>query len=104
MHYLGLTVFSLIVLFWFAQCVNAALSSWELPRLKNFKPAADADCPAVSILFAARDEAEKLPLTLETLRNIDYPQLEIVAANDRSSDRTAHILSDAAEADPRLAV
>jgi glycosyltransferase involved in cell wall biosynthesis len=104
MHYLGLTVFSLIALFWFGQCVNAALSSWELPRLKNFKPAADADCPAVSILFAARDEAEKLPLALETLRNIDYPQLEIVAANDRSSDRTAQILSDAAEADPRLAV
>ena len=104
MHYLGLTVFLLIVLFWFGQCVNAALSSWELPRLKNFKPAADADCPKVSILFAARDEAQKLPPALETLRNIDYPRLEIVAANDRSSDRTAQILSDAAELDPRLAV
>ena len=104
MHYLGLTVFSLIVLFWFGQCVNAALSSRELPRLKHFKPAADIDCPSVSILFAARDEAEKLPLALETQRKIDYPQLEIVAANDRSGDGTAQILNDAAKVDPRLSV
>jgi glycosyltransferase involved in cell wall biosynthesis len=104
MHYLGLTVFSLIALFWFGQCVNAALSARELPRLKNFKPAADADCPAVSILFAARDEAEKLPAALETLRKIDYPQLETIAVNDRSSDGTAQILSDAARRDRRLAM
>jgi hypothetical protein len=104
MHYLGLTVFSLIVLFWLGQCVNAALSALELPRLRDFDPAVDADCPAVSILFAARDEAEKLPLALETLRNIDYPRLEIVAANDRSSDGTAQILREAAGVDPRLSV
>jgi len=104
MHYLGLTVFSLIVLFWFGQCVNAALSSWELPRLKNFKSAAYVDCASISILFAARDEADKLPLALETIRKIDYPRLEIVAANDRSSDGTAQILKDAAKVDPRLSV
>ncbi len=104
MDYLGLTVFSLIVLFWFGQCVNAALSSRELPRLKDFKPAANIDCQSVSILFAARDEAEKLPLALETLRKIDYPLLEIVAANDRSGDGTAQILNDAAKVDPRLSV
>jgi len=104
MHYLGLTVFSLIVLFWLGQCGNAALSARELPRLKDFDPAVDADCPTVSILFAARDEAEKLPLALETLRNIDYPRLEIVAANDRSSDGTAQILREAAGVDPRLRV
>jgi glycosyltransferase involved in cell wall biosynthesis len=104
MHYLGLTVFSLIVLFWFGQCVNAAISARELPRLKEFEAAADTDCPTVSILFAARDEAEKLPTALETLRQIDYPQLEIIAVNDRSSDGTARILQDAAQRDPRLKI
>lgn len=104
MHYLGLSVFLLIVFFWFGQCVNAALSAWELPRLKNFEPAADANCPAISLIFAARDEAEKLPTALETMRTIDYPRLEIVAANDRSTDGTAQILSDAAKTDPRLVV
>ena len=51
-------------------------------------------------LFAARDEEEKLPQALETLRQIDYPALEIVAVNDRSTDSTAQILSDAASARP----
>ena len=104
MHYLGLTVFLLIALFWFGQCVDAALSARDLPRLKDFEPAADVDCPTISLLFAARDEAEKLPAALETVRTIDYPQLEIVATNDRSTDGTAQILSGAAKADPRLAV
>ena len=104
MHYLGLTVFLLIALFWFGQCVDAALSARDLPRLKDFEPAADVDCPTISLLFAARDEAEKLPAALETVRTIDYPQLEVVATNDRSTDGTAQILSGAAKADPRLTV
>ena len=104
MHYLGLTVFLLIALFWFGQCVDAALSARDLPRLKDFEPAADVDCPTISLLFAARDEAEKLPAALETVRTIDYPQLEIVATNDRSTDGTAQILSGAAKADLRLTV
>jgi glycosyltransferase involved in cell wall biosynthesis len=58
----------------------------------------------VTILFAARDEEEKLPQALETLRQIDYPALEILAANDRSSDGTKKILNDAAQRDSRLKV
>jgi hypothetical protein len=104
MHYLGLTVFLIIVIFWLGQCVNAALSARELPRLNNFAPAVDAECPSISLLFAARDEEEKLPIALASLRRIDYPQLEIVAVNDRSTDGTAQILSDAARRDPRLKV
>jgi glycosyltransferase involved in cell wall biosynthesis len=76
----------------------------RLPWLKDFPPAADADCPRVSILFAARDEEEKLPAALATLASLDYPHLEIIAVDDRSEDATGRILDDFAAAHARLRV
>jgi hypothetical protein len=104
MHVLGLLFFGLIALFWIGHGLRVAVGALQLPWLKNYLPANSADCPRVSVLFAARDEEEKLPLALETLLNIDYPGLEIVAANDRSTDGTAKILSAAARRNPRLKV
>ena len=71
---------------------------------EDYTAAEDGDCPRVSLLFAARDEARKTGGGLSTLRQIDYPALEIVAANDRSNDGTGKILRAAAGRDPRLKV
>ncbi len=46
------------------------------------------------MIFAARDEEEKLPAALATLAAIDYPNLEIIAVNDRSQDGTGRILEE----------
>jgi glycosyltransferase involved in cell wall biosynthesis len=62
--------------------------------MKDFAPAGNDDCPRISLLFAARDEEEKLPAALATLAKIDYPRLEIVAVDDRSEDATGRILDD----------
>lgn len=102
MHSLALIFFGMIAIFWLGHGLRAALGALALPWLKDYFPASNGDSPRVSVLFAARDEEEKLALALETLRQIDYPQLEIVAANDRSSDGTAKIFSEAARRDPRL--
>jgi glycosyltransferase involved in cell wall biosynthesis len=64
----------------------------RLVWLKNFAPSTDAECPGISIIFAARDEEEKLPRALATLMEIDYPNLEVVAVDDRSRDSTGRIL------------
>jgi glycosyltransferase involved in cell wall biosynthesis len=56
------------------------------------------------MLFAARDEEEKLPAALGTLMEIDYPNLEIVAVDDRSNDATGRILDEFAGTHPRLRV
>jgi glycosyltransferase involved in cell wall biosynthesis len=84
--------------------LRVALNALRLPWLKDYVAADYAGCPSVSLMFAARDEEEKLPLALETLRQIDYPKLEVIAVNDRSSDRTTEILKEAAGRDPRLKV
>jgi glycosyltransferase involved in cell wall biosynthesis len=72
--------------------------------VKDFSCAPDADCPSISLLFAARDEEEKLPAALASLAAIDYPHLEIIAVDDRSTDATARILDDFAAAHPRFRV
>jgi glycosyltransferase involved in cell wall biosynthesis len=104
MRITGLVFFGIIAFFWIAHGLRVALGALTLPWLKDFAAAGDGECPRVTLLFAARDEEEKLPQALGTLQQIDYPTLEIVAANDRSTDNTQKILSDAARRDSRLKV
>ena len=49
--------------------------------------------PSVSIVIAARDEAESLGETLDRLSRVKYPHLQIVVVNDRSGDGTGQIAS-----------
>lgn len=76
----------------------------RLPRLVDVLPAPDSGCPQISVLFAARDEAEKLPAALGTLLNQDYPDFDVVAVDDRSRDATPRILDTLAATNKRLKV
>jgi glycosyltransferase involved in cell wall biosynthesis len=96
--------FGLIAFLWVTYGLKVAYGATRLPWLKDFAPAADADCPKLSIVFAARDEQEKLPAALATLVAIDYPKLEIIAVDDRSQDATGRILDDFAAKHPQLKV
>jgi glycosyltransferase involved in cell wall biosynthesis len=104
MHVIGLVVSGLIALFWLTHGLRVAYGAIRLPWVKDFARAADDDCPPISILFAARDEEEKLPAALATLMEIDYPNLEVIAVDDRSQDATGRILDEFAAAHPRLHV
>jgi hypothetical protein len=73
-----------------------------MPLLSKVAPAPNDECPTVSVLFAARDEADKLPGALKTFLTLDYPNYEVVAVNDRSEDRTEEILESAARTNARL--
>ena len=76
----------------------------RLPWLSDVTPFASQDAPFVSIIFAARDEAEKLPAAIETLLAQDYPSFEVVAVNDRSTDQTPAILHESARMSRNLIV
>ena len=92
----------IVALFWVLNAIDVAIGSRKIPTLRDIAPLDDADCPPVSILFAARDEEEKLPGALETFLALDYPRYEVIAVDDRSEDRTPEILRAAAEKDGRL--
>ncbi|MDF1745274.1 MAG: glycosyltransferase, partial [Gimesia sp.] len=44
------------------------------------------DWPLISVIVPAKDEAETIEQTLNSLLASDYPRLEIIAVNDRSTD------------------
>src|SRR6266446_3909792 len=102
MHLFGLAFFGFIAIFWLTHGLRVAYGAMRLPWIKDFAPAPNAECPRVSILFAARDEEEKLSAALATLMEIDYPNLEVIAVDDRSKDATGRILDEFATAHPRL--
>jgi glycosyltransferase involved in cell wall biosynthesis len=102
MHTFGLVVFFLIAAFWVFHGLRTAYGATKLPWVKDFKSAENSECPTISLLFAARDEEEKLPAALATLAALDYPHLEIIAVDDRSLDTTGRIVDGFAAAHQRF--
>jgi len=64
-------------------------------------PPAD-ELPPLTVLVAAKDEQDNISRCLEGLLAQNYPRLEVIAVNDRSTDRTGRILDEFAARDPRL--
>jgi glycosyltransferase involved in cell wall biosynthesis len=104
MHWFWLSFFGVIAFFWVFHGLRVAWGLLRLPWLKDYAPLADAECPRISLLFAARDEEEKLPGALATLATVDYPNLEIIAVDDRSQDATGRILDEFAVSHERFRV
>jgi cellulose synthase/poly-beta-1,6-N-acetylglucosamine synthase-like glycosyltransferase len=102
LHSLVLALAFAAALFWILNAIDVGRGARKLPALSDITPLDDSDCPSVSILFAARDEEEKLPGALRTFLDLDYPRYEVIAADDRSEDGTAEILRAAAEKNGRL--
>lgn len=60
--------------------------------------------PALSILVPACNEETTVERAMRSLLALDYPDLEIIAVDDRSTDATGAILDRLAASDPRLRV
>lgn len=102
MHIFWTGLLGAAALFWIAEAIDLARGVPSIPSLDDAAPLRDSACPAVSILFAARDEAEKLPDALDTFLGLDYPRYEVIAVDDRSEDGTGAILETRGQTDARL--
>jgi glycosyltransferase involved in cell wall biosynthesis len=60
--------------------------------------------PTLSVLVPARDEGPNIEAALQSLLASDYPALELIAINDRSTDDTGAIMDRLADEDSRLRV
>jgi glycosyltransferase involved in cell wall biosynthesis len=69
-------------------------------------PLSSSGNPRVSIIVPARNEEADIELSLTRLLELDYDNYEIIAVNDRSTDRTGEIMERVARAagDDRLHV
>jgi len=104
LHFFWTALLGCIAAFWVIQGTRTVHGMSRLPRLANVTPSPEADCPYISVIFAARNEAEKLSGALETLLAMDYPRYEVVGVDDRSQDATPQILDQFARASQRLKV
>jgi len=102
MHAFALVIFGGTAFIWAILGLRIAYGASKLPWLKDFSPHTGSDLPRISLLFAARDEEEKLPGALDTLAQLDYPELEIIGVDDRSEDATGRILDEFAASHPRF--
>ena len=96
--------FGILAAAWIIGGLRMVRGMARVPRLGEVSPLPDADCPAVSILVPARNEAAKLPQALPTLLAQDYPRSEVIVVNDRSSDATGAILEEFASQNENLSV
>jgi glycosyltransferase involved in cell wall biosynthesis len=85
---------------WFSRVVEAAIG---MPRIADISrpewdrtPPTAAGEPRVSIIVPARNEEEQLRETLTRLLALEYSNYEIIAVNDRSTDRTGAIMDEVA--------
>jgi glycosyltransferase involved in cell wall biosynthesis len=82
--------------------LDFAVGHRRLRFLEDIPPAKTG--PPLSIVAAARNEARGIEAAVRSLLRLDYPALEIVIVNDRSTDETGAILERLAAEHPRLKV
>ena len=91
---------------WFTGAGMLLLNRHRFRRLSEVPVPADAReaLPTLSVLVPACNEAATLEQAMQSLLAMDYPRMEIIAVNDRSTDGTGELLERLAAANPRLRV
>ncbi|MGO9243623.1 MAG: glycosyltransferase [Verrucomicrobiia bacterium] len=87
-----------------ATTVEFAIGNRSLSRLGDLPPFTGSPAPKVSVIIAARNEARKIERGLQSVLTQDYPNIEFIAVDDRSTDETGSILDRIAGTEPRLHV
>jgi glycosyltransferase involved in cell wall biosynthesis len=98
---------TILALAWFSRIVDAALGMPSVADVSrpewNRNPVLPSGNPRVSIIVPARNEEETIEQALNTLLALDYENYEVIAVNDRSTDRTGEIMEAIAE-NPRFSL
>jgi chlorobactene glucosyltransferase len=74
----------------------------QSPMLESFDRTSVRRFPKVSVILPARNEGRYIARCLDSLLGQDYPNFEIIAINDSSTDRTGEIMKAYAANDLRV--
>ena len=90
---------------WIYLIVYVLKSLKQSPMLDSYDKSANIRTfPKVSIILPARNEEKYIAKCLDSLINQDYPNFEIIAVNDSSTDGTGVIMQQYAAKNPRILV
>jgi cellulose synthase/poly-beta-1,6-N-acetylglucosamine synthase-like glycosyltransferase len=95
---------ALTLLLWLGIAWEVMWGNRRMRRLATLRATEPAVWPKVSIVFAARNEGHTVGAAVPTMLQLDYPDLEVIAVDDRSEDDTGAVLDGLAAADARLRV
>src|SRR5271154_2177897 len=96
MHYFHWIAGTILALAWFSRIVDAAIGMPSVADISkpewDRNPATASGNPRVSIIVPARNEEADIEQSLTRLLELDYDNYEVIAVNDRSTDRTGEIM------------
>ncbi len=103
MHYFHWIAGTVLALAWVSRIVDAAIGMPSVADVTkpewDRNPVAASGNPRVSIIVPARNEERDIEFCLTRLLELDYDNYEVIAVNDRSTDRTGEIMEKVAQAD-----
>ena len=101
MHWFYAILGAVLAAVWFDRLRDAAFGLPNVPQIAG--PEWDRwpePRPRASVIVAARNEEAHVETAVGSLLALDYPDYEVFAINDRSSDRTGEILDRLARENP----
>jgi len=101
MHYFYWISGTILALAWLSRIIDAAIGMPSVadvsqPQWDRY-PVGASGHPRVSIIVPARNEEADIEQSLARLLELDYDNYEVIAVNDRSTDRTGEIMERIAQ-------
>ncbi len=90
-------------LFWISFIIFGLTLAWifetilgvkQMTHIKDVHPSVPENPPRVSIIIPACNESQTIEPALQSVLALDYPDLEIIVINDRSTDETGKVLEN----------
>jgi glycosyltransferase involved in cell wall biosynthesis len=101
MHYFYWIAGAILALAWLSRIVDAAIGMPSVADVSKPEwdrhPVRAAGNPRVSIIVPARNEESDIEQSLNRLLELDYDNYEVIAVNDRSTDRTGEMMERAGQ-------
>jgi glycosyltransferase involved in cell wall biosynthesis len=84
----------MVALGWAIPVLQAMLNRHRVADITGSKwdPPAGTPMPSITIVVPARNEAADLEPAIRSLLHLDYPDFQVIAINDRSTDATGELL------------
>ena len=87
------------------RCLGALIFYWKERKEPPYQQPAELDVyPMVAVLIPCFNEGDNAEETISHALSLDYPNFEVIAINDGSSDNTAEVLDRLAERFEKLRV